>query len=117
MKKVNIDTSEYLEECFGYPCFDCKEMSIILTENKYVNENNVVKVMVKKVPNYNNTFETENKYVFNCIITEIGGRELKNLVFTDCETFSECFDFVLDNINELVPSKIEDYVNIYENLQ
>ena len=47
----------------------------------------------------------------------MGYLELKSLIFTDCETFSECFDFVLDNINELVPSKIEDYVNIYENLQ
>lgn len=112
-----MDTSEYLEECFGYPCFDCREMSIPLTEDEDVSKNNVVKVMVKKVPNYNNTFKTENEYVFSCIITEIDGTELKNLVFTDCETFTECFDYVLDNINELIPSKIEDYINIYENLQ
>ena len=117
MKKVNIDTSEYLEECFGYPCFDCREMSVSLNENEDVNENNVVKVMVKKVPNYNNTFKTENEYVFTCIITDISGSELKNLILTDCETFAECFDYVLDNINELVPSNIDDYVNIYENLQ
>ena len=64
MKKVNIDTSEYLEECFGYPCFDCKEMIMPLTENEDdIGKNNAVRVMVKKVPNYDNTFETENEYV------------------------------------------------------
>lgn len=118
MKKLNVDTSEYLEECFGYPCFDCREMAIPLIENEDdIGKNNVVKVMVKKVPNYNNTFKTENEYVFTCIITDISGSELKNLILTDCETFAECFDYVLDNINELVPSNIDDYVNIYENLQ
>ena len=118
MKKLNVDTSEYLEECFGYPCFDCREMAIPLTENEDdIGKNNAVRVMIKKVPNYDNTFETENEYVFTCGITDMSGLELKSLIFTDCETFSECFDFVLDNINELVPSKIEDYVNIYENLQ
>lgn len=93
-------------------------MLVSLNENEDdIGKNNAVRVMIKKVPNYDNTFETENEYVFTCGITDMSGLELKSLIFTDCETFSECFDFVLNNINELVPSKIEDYVNIYENLQ